>query len=66
MATFDKRLGMWFEFRRLVTGRGTTPEDAKASADRAETALKEQVKSTPPAKRAKYTVLDGILRMADK
>lgn len=62
----DDITGLYMDIRRLVTGRGATPEDARAVADRAEAALKAQVKSAPPAKRAKYTVLDGVLRMADK
>lgn len=62
MPTFDERLGIWFEFRRLVTGRGETPEDAKAAADKAEAALKAQAKSVPLTKRL---IRRGLLSEAE-
>lgn len=67
MATFDEKQGMWFEFRRLVTGRGATAADAKAAADRAEAALKAQMKNALPVKqRVRYSVLEKITGMAEK
>lgn len=62
----DDITGLYMDIRRLVTGRGATPEDARAVADRAEAALKAQVKSAPLARRLRYSALNGVLEVVEK